>query len=483
MDNNDISKKIGKAAKWSTITEIAAKLVTPVTSMILARLLAPEAFGIITSISMIVSLADMFSDAGFQKFLVQHEFKNEEEKNKNVNVAFWSNLGLSIFLWGLIAIFCKPIAELVGNPGLEIALIVAAVQLPLTSFSSIQMALFKRDFNFKSLFLVRIVSVFIPFAISIPLALLGYGFWALIIGSICGQLSNAILLTVKSKWRPRLFYRLAILKKMLSFSLWSLVEAISIWLTLWIDALIIGNALDSYYLGLYKTSLNMVNALMGIVTASFIPILFSALSRLQNDELGFNKMFNSIQKLVAYLVLPIGLGLYLYSDIATQIMLGDQWAEANKIIGIWALTSSILIVSSNFNSEVYRSKGRPQLSFAAQMIHLAFLIPVCLISLKSGFWDLVYSRALIRLESVVTGIIIMKFIIKFPIRNIFNNIGKPIMCTLLMGCLVMILRQLSQSMVWSILSIIICVIVYVITVVLVARKDVKTFLGFANKKF
>lgn len=69
-----MNPKITAAGRWSALTEIAAKLVTPVTAMILARLLAPEAFGVVATVTMVVSFVEMFADAGFQKYLVQHEF-------------------------------------------------------------------------------------------------------------------------------------------------------------------------------------------------------------------------------------------------------------------------------------------------------------------------------------------------------------------------------------------------------------------------
>lgn len=76
----NIDAQVKNATKWSAITEITAKLVTPVTSMVLARLLTPEAYGIIATLSMIIVFAEIFTDAGFQKYIIQHEFKNDEEK-------------------------------------------------------------------------------------------------------------------------------------------------------------------------------------------------------------------------------------------------------------------------------------------------------------------------------------------------------------------------------------------------------------------
>lgn len=79
MKESTIQSKIINATKWSSLTEIVAKLITPITNMVLARILVPEAFGVIATITMIISFVDMFTDSGFQKYLVQHEFKDNKE--------------------------------------------------------------------------------------------------------------------------------------------------------------------------------------------------------------------------------------------------------------------------------------------------------------------------------------------------------------------------------------------------------------------
>lgn len=458
--NNNLSKKVINAAKWSSITEILVKIITPITTMILARIIAPEEFGVVATVTMIISFVDMFTDAGFQKYLVQHEFKDEEEKNKTANVAFLTNLAISILLWGIIGLFSEEIAFLVGNPGLGMVITIACVQLPLTAFSSIQMALYRREFDFKTLFMVRIVSIFIPFVITIPLAFLGFSYWSLIIGTICMQLSNAVILTIKSKWKPGWFYSFTILKKMFSFSIWSLVEAIAIWLTSWVDAFIIGSLLSEYYLGIYKTSTTMVNSLMSLITAATVPILFSALSRLQNDTEQFNRTFFYMQRIVAMFIFPLGVGVWLFSDMATQILLGGQWNEASEIIGIWALTSVIMIVFGHYSSEVYRAKGRPKLSFLAQVLHLVVLIPACLISAKYGFWALVFTRSLIRMQFVAVHFIIMKFAIGISILGILKNVLVFGISAIIMGIVGFYVQEVLDGFIWDLVSIIICIVIY-----------------------
>lgn len=460
MDKTELKVKMLVATKWATITEVIAKFIVPITNMILARILKAESFGVLATVMMVFSFADMFTDAGFQKYLLQHEFKNEEDKDKGATVAFWTNLGISTILWGVIAVFNKQISSLYGDPSLGIVIIISCSQLLTTSFSCIQMALYKRRFDFKTLFLVRIITVCIPFVITIPLALFGLSYWALIIGMMCGQIANAVILTVKSDWKPKLFYDVSILKEMVSFSIWSLVEAISIWFTTWADSLIIGSVFSSYYLGLYKTSTNMVNSIMVVITSSTTSVLFTTLSRLQNDNDGFNNMFLKTQEIVSILIFPLGVGIFLYRDLATKIFLGSQWNESSNIIGIWALAQAITIVFGYYCSEVYRAKGRPKISFLVQLLYIVVLIPTCLISSQYGFWTFVYMRSLVVLEFVIVHLLVMKFVIGIPISRIIKNVFPAGISAIIMGCMGYFLLKVNEGLLWNALSIMICIFFY-----------------------
>lgn len=456
--SDSLNTKVKTATKWSTITEIAAKLVAPITSMVLARLLTPEAFGIVATLNMVITFAEIFTDAGFQKYLVQHEFKDERDREESTNVAFWSNLVMSLIIWGIIAVFNAPLAKLVGNPGLGYVLVIACISIPLAAFSSIQMALYKRDFDFKTLFKVRIVGVLIPLLVTIPLAFWLCDFWALVIGTICVNITNAVLLTVFSKWKPRRFYSFAKLKEMLSFTIWSMIEAVSIWLTAYVDVFIVGTMLSQYYLGLYKTSSALVGQMMALITAITTPILFSALSRLQNDEKEFQTLFFKFQKLVGLLVIPLGVGIYLFSDLITEIILGNQWMEASGFVGLWGLTSAITIVLSHFSSEVYRAKGKPKLSVLAQVLHILVLWPTILIAVKYGFEVLYIARSLVRFELIFVNLCIMGFVIKMPVWKMFMNIAPSCVAAC---CMILVLLLPQESNYWiSTLYAIFAVIIY-----------------------
>jgi PST family polysaccharide transporter len=457
---SDLNTKIVHATKWSSLTEIIAKLIAPITTIILARLLTPEAFGVIATVTMIIDFAAIFVDAGFNKYLIQYEFKNENEKHEYTTVAFWTNLIVSLSLWGIIAIFANPLAILVGNPGLGNVIVIACASIPLGALSSIQMALLKRDFDFKTLFFVRIVGILIPLLITIPLAFIFKNYWALIFGTIAVNLSNAILLTIKSKWKPNLFYSFNTLRKMLSFSVWTLIESVSIWLTGYVDIFIIGIHLNQYYLGIYKTSITTVGQIMGLITAATTPILFSSLSRLQKDEKSFQEMFFKFQKIVGLLVLPIGVILFCYSDIVTQLLLGNKWKEASGFIGIWALMGSITILLSHYSSEVYRAKGKPKLSVISQFLHLIVLIPTLLISIEYSFEVLYYARSFVRLEAVLVNLILMYYIIKISPLRMIKNISPSLISSIFMGLIAHGLHLFNKSFVWDVISIAICGISY-----------------------
>lgn len=455
-----MDKRIGQATKWSSIAEVLARLVSPITNMILARLLVPEAFGAVATITLIISFAEIFTDAGFQKYLIQHEFNDDIELDNTTNVAFWTNLCFSSLICIAIFIFRHQLATLVGNSSLGNSISIASILVIITAFSSIQSARFRRDFDFKTLFFVRIVTALLPLVITIPLAYALRNYWALLIGTFAVQLSNAVILTLRSKWKPKFYFDVSLLKKMLSFSAWTLLESISIWLTTNIDIFIVSNYLSEYWLGLYKTSMATVNSYMGIITAAITPVLFSALSRYQNDDEIFRRTYYQFQRLTAVLVIPMGIGIYLYRDLATQILLGSQWGEASGFIGLWGLTSAFTIVFSHFSSEVYRSKGNPKVSLILQVVHIAFLVPILILSVPYGFEILYIARSLVRIQMILCALLIMHIMYGFKVQNILRNVLPMIISALIMGVAGYFMQQIIPSMIWQFVSVFICIIIY-----------------------
>lgn len=458
--------KVVAAAKWSLITEILAKLITPVTNIILAHILAPTAFGILATIMMVISFAEMLADAGFQKFLVQYEFESEDEKQKNVSVAFISNIVLAIVLWLVIIIWRDELAILVGNEGLGFPLAIMGAMLPLGAFSSIQMAMYRRSFNFKFLLSIRMITIITPLFISIPMALAGFDYWSLIAGLLAAHLFTAIALCVRQEKLISIYFSSTVFRKIFSFSAWSLAEAFSIWLTAWVDTFIISHFLDAYYLGLYKMPTAIVTTIMAIATSSMAPVLFSALSRHQHNQVEFEKTFLTFQRYMALFLVPLGVGMFVYQDFIAEILLGPQWKLAGIVLGSWALSSSLVTAISYLISEAFRAKGMPNISFLAQMAHLFVLIPVIYVCVQYDFTTFVYARSIVRVQMIAVLLYLLAIYVGMNAWLVIRNIKSYIIASAVVGTGSYVLLHLHNSMIWTIFCICISLILYLVVLYL-----------------
>lgn len=169
-------------------------------------------------------------------------------------------------------------------------------------------------------------------------------------------------------------------------------------------------------------------------------------------------MFFKFQKLVGILVIPIGMGIFLFSDLITKILLGEQWMEASHFIGLWGLTSAITIVLAHYSSEVYRSIGKPKLSVLAQWLHIIILWPVVLIYANKGFDSLCVARSLVRLELVFVQLVLMATIVKMNVGKMFINILPSTIASVTM--LAIMILPSASTIIMQLLYIIICVAIY-----------------------
>lgn len=474
---SNIQKKFEKASKWSMLTEVVSRLLPPVTNMILARLLTPEAFGMVATITMVTSFAEIFADAGFQKYLVQHDFADERDLDHSTNVAFWTNLAVSLALWLLIVVFRNGIAAAVGSHGLGAGIAVAAAAIPITSFSSIQMSRYRRSMDFRNLFFARLVGIFVPLLVTVPLAFFLRSYWALIIGNLAAGMTNAVFLTVRSKWKPRVFYEFSRLKRMFSFSIWALAERLLGWANLNIGIFIVGIFLSEYYLGLYKTSMAYVNQVLDIIVNSLSPVLLSTLSRMREEKEDFRPFFYQFEEKVSMFIIPMGIGIFVFRELFTLFLLGNQWTEASSFIGLWALVRTILIVFGMFSMEVCISVGKPQYGVVGQLVNLACLLPILLYSAKTGYQALYIARSLVVLFSAVVYTALLKIAANISPRKIAALAAPYLLAAVLMGIAGWGLQQVSGSILWQFVSVFLCIIIYFAILSMIPRTRV-SFLSF-----
>lgn len=476
----NIDSKVKNAARWSVFTEIVVKIISPISNMILARILAPEAFGVVATVTMITSFSDLLTDAGFQKFLVQRKFKDDDEQDLITCVAFWTNLLISGFLWFIIFISSNQISSFVGNAGLGNVISIASFSLVLTSFSSIQMAVFRKTFNFRVLSLIKITSKLIPFVVTIPLALMGFSFWALIIGNLIGELTNAILSTALSKWKPKFRYSFRKLIEMFSFCSWTLLEAISGWLVSNIGIFFIGIFFSAYYLGIYNASITAVIQIVSILSASTINVLFTSLASLQNVPNEFNKMILNFQKYVGLLSIPLGVGIYVFKDTVTYVLLGSNWGDATLLIGLWGLIISGSVIFADFGATILLAKGKPKYIFVSNLVQIILQVLALLWSSNKGYTSMILTICIVRLQLPIMQMLLSSRMTGIKGKTIVKNIAPYIVAACIMGLIGFLLICVKTNVILDLIYIGICFIVYfgILFLIPITRKDIY---GFVNK--
>ena len=472
--NTKTNTVIQKSMGWSLFSEISAKFVTPVTNMLLARILTPDDFGILAICNMLVSFVDIITDAGFGKYLVQVDIKKEEDRDSIANVAFWSNLTISVFIYLLIVLNRVRIATMLGGAEYSTVICVASFQLILTSISSIQMGLLRRRFDFKKLFAARLAVAVMPLLVAVPVAIVTKSYWALILGTLSGALANSVILTILSPWKPKFYYSFDIFRRMFSFSFWSLCEGLANWVIFWFDTFLVTRAYSAYYVGIYKNSANMVISLMGMITASMSPVLLSVLSRLKNDQKEYTSQYLTMQRIILYLVIPMGFGLFCYRDIATYILFGSQWSEAADVIGAWGLMMMCSVIFYSFPAELFKSKGIPKILFFFQCSYIALLIPVCLIMIKEGFWQFVYARCLCVIEQVVVSLVLIKVYFSIPTERVFTNLLKPLLCACSIFVTSYFMSMFTETRIQQFFAMMISAIIYLVIVYVLCKQDLLT---------
>lgn len=474
-------KVIQRSIYWSGLGEIGAKLIVPVSTMILARILRPEDFGILAICNMLVFFADIITDAGFGKYIVQADFKDEDEQDRAANVAFWSHIVLSLLMWVGIASNRTTIATLLGGAEYAGVITIASFQLIIMSVISTQMGLLRRHFEFKKLFVVRICTVLVPLAVTVPLAIWLRTYWALVIGNICGYSVSALILFALSTWRPKLYYSWHIFRRMFSFSFWSLCEGLAHWMIFWVDTFIITQVYSSYYVGLYKNSTAMVMSIIGMITASISPVLLAVLSRMKNDKELYST-FLHIEKLIMYILFPIGIMMFFYRNLLTLILFGENWMEAADIVGVWTLMMMISVMIYSFPAEAFKSQGIPKYLFLYQLIYLLCLVPICIYTSQIGFWEFVYARAACVSIQFVLFFFFMKKCLHWDIEPFFMNLIQPALAALSVVILCLLIHRDNYSLLECIASGILVLLLTSGIMYLFFRKNIRISLHKIGKK-
>ena len=421
---SDIKSRAVKSVKWTALAEIVSRSASPLIMLILARLLTPEDFGIVGVAMIAIGLAQIIQNFGFEKALIQRETEIAE----SANIVFWTNTGIGVIVYLIIFANAPLIADFFHEPKVVDVLRVLCLQIILVSLATVHLALLQREFGFKQLFIARLAPSFVPGVVSIPLALIGQGVWALVWGSLTGAFVQLFLFWHLSKWRPKLSFNVSVAKQLFSFGIWVTLEMLLGWLIVWGDSIILGHFLGVHELGVYRVGMTFIALVFGLFN-SLIPIAYSSFSRLQSNHVELKSSFLKTSQLMAAISLPIGFILALTAHPISSLVFGQKWQGIEVVISIIGIMHAIAWLVG-INPEVYRAVGRPDVNVKLLIAAVIYYIPVYVLAAPYGLLVFCLARLGVAVVAMPLHFFVVNRILQLPFTYLRTCIKSPLLASL-----------------------------------------------------
>ena len=408
-----------RALKWSFLSELASKLIQPIVFVVLARLLTPEDFGVMSAALMVMAFSQIFWEAGMGKALIQRQTDIQDA----ANVAFWVNLALAVIIIGLLYIAASPIAlTFFQDDRVTTVIQVMTLQVFLGALGSVQTALLQKELDFKKLFWVRFATMGLPGLASIPLAWQGMGYWALVAGTLAGQIAQVIMLWRMSPWRPDWSFPVPVAREMGRFGAWVGLSGLLAWFYAWMDSLVVGMYLGSHNLGLYRTGNQFSAMVFAFLFVPVTPVLYSHLARMNGDRDRIKMVAEKVIKVLILIAVPVAAVIFSLSDSIATALFGEKWKGVGLVIGVMGLVHGFSWIVS-MNGEFYCAMGKPAYETIVNAGMLLVYLGGYLYSIGFGFEYLVWTRFALVLPALMLHLFILSRITSLNIKKIIKYIA------------------------------------------------------------
>jgi PST family polysaccharide transporter len=441
----ELTRKTVKGVLWSSLSFAGSKGVTFLATMVLARLLAPQDFGLMALGLVAIGYLETFGSLGVGNFVI---YKQGEEE-KTANLAFTLGLTVNTLLAVGGFLLAPWIAAFFNQPALTDILRALSVTLLLMRLGSIHEARLKKSLRFRKTFYPELGKTVAKAATSIALAWLGFGVWSLVAGQIAGSIVLSVIYWVVSGWRPRLVWDWAVSKGMLGYSSQIILVEIMGMLQNNIDYLIIGKRLGSEPLGYYTMAFRIPELLIVNICVIVSNALFPAYSQLQTDREALKKGFLVTLQYVSLYTIPVGIGLSILSAAFIPLAFGSGWQPAVPLMQ--ALAVYALFYSLSFNAgDVYKATGRPDILNKLSIFQLLLIIPLLLFA--SGYGILYVALAQVAASAVLmlVKLMVIKRLIGLRLEEVISALRPAVLGGLLMlAVLVTLTWLLSGVSAWA----------------------------------
>ena len=405
MDTKDLGKKTKIGIIYNTAARLAGTFGQFVSAIILARLLAPEDFGLVATAMLVIGFATKFGQFGFHMGLIQ---RKEEITNEHVNTLFVMDLAFKGLLWLIIFAIAPYVAGYFNNPLLAEVLPVVALYMILECFSQTPLTVLKRKMDFKSTSIIGTIERFITIIASIIFALLGFQFWSLIYSKLLGISVAAILAIYRTRWVPKLQFNRQASRDLFRFGVMISLRNLFRYGADKVDYFFISKFLGMQQLGFYEKAFELMRLPQRRITRSVNKVIFSAFSRIQDEPERIRKAFRKLILAISLVSYPLLAGMAFVAPLFIPIVLGPKWQSTVVPLQIMCI-AGILRSMDPFLNSLLTTTGFVKSTVSRRAFEFALLT-------VATFWGVKYGIIGVSIAIVGSAIIVMLVMVSIITR-------------------------------------------------------------------
>ena len=355
MKEQRLESKVAGGVAWSFSEKFLTMVIQMAVSIIVARQLMPDDFGIMAIMTFFTSVALTIVDSGFSQTLIRKASPTDEEYRS----VLYFNIVVSIILYLLFIAVARPVAMLYDAPAIATIAPILFLVLPINAFCVVQTVMFTREFRFALLSKIVFLASLISGVVAVVMALMGCGIWSLVAQRLLMMGIKAIAFWSIRRWRSDARFSLAALRGMAPFSLRLLATDLIASVYNNVAQLFIGKMHTTTALGYFSQAQKLKDLPVTSTMQAVQGVTYPALSKLADDDVRFTEGYRRILMLTAYLIFPVMAGLIAIAPDMFMLLLGDKWMPTVPYFEILALAGLVYPLSVvSYNILKVRSDGR-----------------------------------------------------------------------------------------------------------------------------
>lgn len=406
----------------------------------LARLLMPEDYGKIALITIFITISNVFIQSGFNTALIQKKDADEIDFSS----VFYLSIVISVMLYIIIFFSAPFIAGYYGEPQLKQLLRVLALSLIFYAVTTVQNAFVSKSMQFKRFFFSSLGGIIISGTVGIFTAYLGWGAWAL----VCQHLTNTIVVTIvlwiTVKWRPKLTFSFARIKRLFQFGYKLLFSSLIDTVYNNLYGLIIGKLFDSETLGYYNRGDSVPNLIVTNINGAISSVLFPALSDSQDDKNRLKSMMRRSIVTSSYLIFPMMAGIIACAEPIILVLLTDKWIDCVPFLQLLCIVYSLWPIHTA-NLQVINALGRSDIYLKLEIIKKIIGIVFIIISVPYGVFGMVYFKIASSVLSTIINSYPNKKLLNYSYKEQILDILPSLALSVVLGLMVYCIKYLGFS--------------------------------------